>query len=223
MPIPKNHWDGLVYLHGLLPDTNRAGGSDRLVLSGGDFGLAYLTESWAARFVSELVRRYTVCFVGYSVSDPVMRYISDAVAADRESGESLPPMFAFVGYQPGTKAEVEEEWAAKDITPVPYLDEDNHKHLHHTLHAWAVLYRDGLKGKLQIINQAAMSPPHESTQEDDFVGRVLWAISDPGGKPARHFADLTSASSIEWLEPLSHRLWLEPDAGGTEPETLVAV
>jgi hypothetical protein len=130
LPIPKNHWDGLVYLHGLLPDTNRAGGSDRLVLSSGDFGLAYLTERWAARFVSELVRRYTVCFVGYSVSDPVMRYITDAVAADRESGESLPPMFAFVGYQPGAEAEVEEEWSAKDITPIPYLDEDNHKHLH---------------------------------------------------------------------------------------------
>ncbi len=216
LPIPKNHWDGLVYLHGLLPDTNRAGGSDRLVLSSGDFGLAYLTERWAARFVSELVRRYMVCFVGYSVSDPVMRYITDAVAADRESGEPLPPMFAFVGYQPGTKADVEEEWSAKDIKTIPYRDEDSHKYLHNTLHAWAVLYRDGLKGKLQIINQAAISPPSESTQEDDFVGRVLWAISDLGGKPARHFADLTSAPSIEWLEPLSDRLWLETDAGGTE-------
>ena len=32
--------------------------------AGGDFGLAYLTECWAARFVSELFRNYTVCFVG---------------------------------------------------------------------------------------------------------------------------------------------------------------
>lgn len=214
LPIPKNHWDGLVYLHGLLPDTNRAGGSDRLVLSSGDFGLAYLTERWAARFVSELVRRYTLCFVGYSVSDPVMRYITDAVAADRESGEPLPPMFAFVGYQPGTEADVEEEWSAKDITPILYLDEDNHKYLHSTLNAWASLYRDGLEGKLQIINQAAISPPSDSTEEDDFVGRVIWAISDPAGNSARHFAELTPVPSISWLKPLSERLWLEPDAVG---------
>ena len=38
---------------------------DRLMLSSGDFGLAYLTERWAAKFVRERFRNYTVCFVGY--------------------------------------------------------------------------------------------------------------------------------------------------------------
>ena len=41
LPVPKNRWDGLVYLHGLLPATLSAGELDRLVLSSGDFGLAY--------------------------------------------------------------------------------------------------------------------------------------------------------------------------------------
>jgi hypothetical protein len=39
-------------------------------------GLAYLTERWAARLVGELFRNFTVCFVGYSINDPVLRYMN---------------------------------------------------------------------------------------------------------------------------------------------------
>jgi NAD-dependent SIR2 family protein deacetylase len=59
LPIPKNsRWNGLVYLHGLLPDEPDETSLNRLVVTSGDFGLAYLTERWAARFVSELFRNY---------------------------------------------------------------------------------------------------------------------------------------------------------------------
>ncbi|MDR2689097.1 MAG: hypothetical protein LBB76_04990, partial [Azoarcus sp.] len=51
LPVPKTRWDGLVYLHGLLPVAPTVGDLDRLVVSSGDFGLAYLIEGWAARFV----------------------------------------------------------------------------------------------------------------------------------------------------------------------------
>ena len=89
LPIPKNsRWNGLVYLHGLLPEKADDSALHRLVLTSGDFGLAYLTERWAARFVSELFRNYVVCFVGYSINDPVLRYMMDALAADRMLGES---------------------------------------------------------------------------------------------------------------------------------------
>ena len=74
LPIPKNsRWNGLVYLHGLLPEKADDTALNRLVVTSGDFGLAYLTERWAARFVSELFRNYVVCFVGYSINDPVLR------------------------------------------------------------------------------------------------------------------------------------------------------
>src|SRR5665811_1044954 len=76
LPIPKpTRWHGVVHLHGLLPDRLDETALNRLVLTSGDFGLAYLTERWAARFVSELFRNYTVCFVGYSINDPVLRYM----------------------------------------------------------------------------------------------------------------------------------------------------
>ena len=55
LPVPKTRWNGLVYLHGLLAAKPDVDNLNSLVLSSGDFGLAYLTERWAARFVSETV------------------------------------------------------------------------------------------------------------------------------------------------------------------------
>jgi hypothetical protein len=41
-------------------------GLDTLVITSGDFGLAYLNGRRAARSVSELFRNYVVCLVDYS-------------------------------------------------------------------------------------------------------------------------------------------------------------
>ena len=94
LPIPKNSsWDGLVYLHGMLPEKPDDTDLNRLVVTSGDFGLAYLIERWAARFVSELFRNYVVCFVGYSINDPVLRYMMDA---HRMLGEVTPQAWTLV-------------------------------------------------------------------------------------------------------------------------------
>lgn len=86
LPVPKvGVWDSVVHLHGRICDAEPDGRS--LVLTSADFGAAYLTERWASRFLSELFRRFTVLFVGYSVEDPVVRYMMDAFAADRALGE----------------------------------------------------------------------------------------------------------------------------------------
>jgi hypothetical protein len=122
-----------VYLHGLLSAEPTAGELDRLVVSSGDFGLAYLTERWAARFVSELFRNYTVCFVGYSINDSVLRNMMDALAADRLLGESPPEMFAFGSYSRGKEEERANEWRAKNVTPILYREHKRHAYLHKTL------------------------------------------------------------------------------------------
>ena len=200
LPVPKNRWDGLVYLHGVLTLAPNTRDLDRLVLSSGDFGLAYLTERWAARFVSELFRNYTVCFVGYSINDPVLRYMMDALAADRLLGESPPEMFAFGSHAKGKEDAQEAEWCSKNVTPILYREHHHHLYLHRTLHAWASTYRDGVGGKEQIIVQYANSQPQHSTKEEDFVGRLLWALSDKTGLPALRFADMVPAPPFDWVE-----------------------
>lgn len=223
LPVPKNRWDGLVYLHGMLPLIPTASELDRLVVSSGDFGLAYLTERWAARFVSELFRNYTVCFVGYSINDPVLRYMMDALAADRLLGESPPEMFAFGSYSKGKEDERANEWRAKNVTPILYREHNRHSYLHKTLRAWAETYRDGVRGKERIVVECAMARPLASTRQDDFVGRLLWALSDPGGLPARRFAELDPVPSLDWLEPLSEPRYLHSDLGrfGVQSKTAV--
>lgn len=203
LPIPKNsRWDGLIYLHGLLPDRTEDTALNRLVVTSGDFGLAYLTERWAARFVSELFRNYVVCFVGYSIDDPVLRYMMDALAADRMLGEVTPQAWALGDCEPGQEHRKAIEWEAKGVTPILYEvppGSNDHSALHETLHTWADTYRDGVLGKERIVVSNALARPSASTQQDDFVGRMLWALSDKSGLPAKHFADFNPVPPLDWL------------------------
>lgn len=203
LPVPKRRWNGLVYLHGLLPDSDDAAAREHLVVSSGDFGLAYLTERWAARFVSELFRNYTVCFVGYSIDDPVVRYMMDALAADKLRGEAPIEMFSFASYGEKSRKVVELEWRSKHVTPILFSEADGYRYLRETLAAWALTYRDGTLGKERIVLELAMSHPSGSTTEDDFVGRLIWALSHPNGQPALKFAEMKPAPSLDWLEELS--------------------
>ena len=203
LPIPKNsRWNGLVYLHGLLPHKSDDTALNRLVVTSGDFGLAYLTERWAARFVSELFRNYVVCFVGYSINDPVLRYMMDALAADRMLGEVTPQAWALGDCEPGQEHQKTIEWEAKGVTPLLYeVPAGSHKHstLHKTLQVWAETYRDGVLGKERIVISHALAQPSASTQQDDFVGRMLWALSDKSGLPAKRLADFNPVPSLDWL------------------------
>lgn len=201
LPVPKNsRWNGLVFLHGLLPNKPDDTSLNRLVVTSGDFGLAYLTERWAARFVSELFRNYVVCFVGYSINDPVLRYMMDALAADRMLGESTPQAWAFGDYLSGSEAEAAEEWEAKGVSPILYNNSTgSHSALHETLSAWAATYRDGVLGKEQIVVRHALARPSASTKQDDFVGRMLWALSHKSGLPAKRFADINPVPPLDWL------------------------
>ena len=189
LPVPKTRWNGLVYVHGLLDPKPDADNLNSLVVSSGDFGLAYLTERWAARFVTarfvtDLFRNFTVCFVGYSIGDPVLRHMMDALAADRQLGEIPRKMFAFGDHSEEDRVSQTNKWKAKNVTPIMYLKDGDHTNLHRTLEAWANTYGDGAGGKEHIIVQSALARPVTSTKQDDFVGRVLWALSDPGGLPA---------------------------------------
>ncbi|MBB6157615.1 hypothetical protein HDC30_004866 [Pseudomonas sp. JAI115] len=203
LPIPKaSRWDGLVYLHGVLPKRSDATALNRLIVTSGDFGLAYLTERWAARFVGELFRNYVVCFVGYSINDPVLRYMMDALAADRMLGEATLTAWAFADCNPGKESEKTIEWESKGVAPILYEVPTNsvdHSALHNTLHAWSETYRDGVTGKERIVVSYALARPSASTREDNFVGRMLWALSDMSGLPARQFAEVNPVPTLDWL------------------------
>ncbi|HBT96860.1 MAG TPA: hypothetical protein DEB25_04095, partial [Desulfobulbaceae bacterium] len=196
--LKKSRWNGIVYLHGLLPDAADENALNNLILTSGDFGLAYLIERWAARFVSELFRNYVVCFVGYTIGDTVVRYMMDALAADQAMGENSIQHYALAPYPPG-----EDKWEDKGVVPIfynlPSIEDKEHKSLHKTLQKWAATYRDGTSGKEFIVLQHASNPPTDSA----ITGQMLWALSDPSGLPAKCFAEVNPAPPLKWLDVFS--------------------
>ena len=180
LPVPKPHsWSTLVHLHGRIlsdPGGSNSGGSD-LVLTSGDFGRAYLTERWAARFVTELFRHFTVVFVGYSLSDPVMRYLMDALAAERREGVRLGRAYAFADATADTDTiVVEDSWRAKRVEPIVYDDRDGHRLLRETLIAWAQIRTDPHVRSQIVLNGIKK---HPGPIGDRDVERVIWALQDP--------------------------------------------
>ncbi len=213
LPIPKpTRWHGVVHLHGLLPDSPDEMELNRLVLTSGDFGLAYLTERWAACFVSDLFQNFTVIFVGYSIEDPVLRYMMDALAADELLGEIRSKIYAFASFHKGEHDETQIEWQAKGVEPLLYevpVKKPDHSVLHCTLKEWADTYHDGVHGKKMIIAQHATVPPPTPSRSDFAVGRVLWALTDE--LAASHFANLNPVPPLEWLEPLTESQFCHDD------------
>lgn len=225
LPLAKDsHWNGLVYLHGRLPASENDKSLQHLVLTSGDFGLAYLTEGWAARFVSEMFRNYTVCFVGYSIDDTVLRYMMDALAADRSRGESTPSAYAFAEFDEGEEEQTRSEWEMKGVVPILYKADNNNHHsaLHETLKAWGELYRDGITGKEKIVSKYASVAPTACVVQDYAVAQMIWALSDKSGKPAQCFANFNPVPPLEWLYKFDKMRFKRSDLvrfGVTPPKT----
>lgn len=206
LPVPKTQWRSLVHLHGKIDDSDPE--CLNLVLSSGDFGKAYLTERWASRFITELFRRFTVLFVGYSISDPVVRYMMDALAADRQSGEAVKDAYVFADHKRKERANAIAAWKAKNVFPIPFDRKKSFSLLHKTLAEWAAIHRDGLIGKEGIV--ARYGPIAPKLPYDEAVSQVLWALSERSGHVARVFAELEAEPPLEWLEVFESQGLLDP-------------
>jgi len=126
--------------------------------------------------------------------------MTDALAADRLRGEASPEMFAFGSYKGKNEEKISNEWRAKNVVPILYKESAGHANLHKTIRSWAKTYRDGVRGKERIVVDCALAGPLSSTKQDDFVGRMLWAISDHQGSAAKQFAEHAPAPTLDWLQ-----------------------
>jgi hypothetical protein len=114
-------FDGLVYLHGAL--SQRA---DSLIVTDRDFGRAYLTDAWAARFLERMFTRYTVLFVGYSHNDVIMKYLARGLGRVKDRFILTP--------DPSDRL-----WAQLGITPIEYKKgpDGSHDALWNAIDGWA--------------------------------------------------------------------------------------
>lgn len=191
-------FSGLVYLHGHVRQEPR-----RLVATDVDFGEAYLTRAWAARFVHELFSSATVVFIGYSHDDVVMNYLAKGMGSKGRT------RYAF------TQESKEEDrlrearkWERLGITPIHYPVIDGlHRTLTETLEEWAgkaswsVIERAekvrGIVDSVQWTSAAAGLQAWLPGEDEDYLRK---ALCDPN--LAAVFAD--RAQGPEWLRWAGH-------------------
>lgn len=209
LPIPRNDriasWRSIVYLHGRLnpgsPD------NQHLVLTSSDFGRAYLTDAWAARFVARLFAEFTVLFIGYSLNDPVLRYMTDAFAAEdmlARSGRKRPPAYIFVPYKGQPPAP--KPWKQRRLEPIFYRAAYRHRALKNTLIEWARARQDYLASIHTIVQRYGTQLP--SALEPSYAANLVWAVCDrvgDDGHGAKIFSQLVSPAPIEWLGEFERR------------------
>lgn len=196
LPVPKpQKWDSLVYLHGRFADEDPEG--RHLVLTAGDFGVAYLTERWASRFVAEMFNHFEVLFIGYSAEDPPMRYLVDALAAERQGDRRIRQAYALAPAPPGREGVVADTWRARGIIPILYDPRDGHAALRETLTTWAGVWRGGLRSRQNLVREYGPKDPTRLGPE--LVSQVCWAVSEPRGTLARLFAELEPVPPLAWI------------------------
>lgn len=146
---------GIVYLHGCVTRD-----PSELVITDKDLGYAYLTEAWATRFLRKLLQEYVVVFIGYSLTDPTMRYLTLGLP----SGSSR---YMF------TKSESakDPEWGRLGVQTIP--SGDGYENLVPALRAW-----DGLARMKQLDHRARVenilaAGPMLSPMDSDYLKNRL--------------------------------------------------
>ena len=174
---------GLVYLHGRMDRrVTRGGARQGLVLSSSDFGRAYLAEGWATRFIRELLDRYTVILLGYSATDPPVRYLLQGLHTGGRKNQAR--LYAF---DSGTEEEAQARWRDSGVHVLAYPATDCfHSKLWDTLSAWADRADDPEAWQERIVSLAMKGPrdlaAYERGQVASLVrtntGSKLFAIAD---------------------------------------------
>lgn len=199
-------WRSLTFLHGRITDAADQG-ADNLIITSADFGRAYLQDGWAARFIVELFREFTVLFIGYSINDPVMTYLVDAIALDRESGKPFRQPYAFAPYDSESPEEGAEEsharWKSRNVTPILYPSTSHHIALRKTIEEWSALHVGGFESRLAKALEITRHPHVPAVGMDkESIENLVWALSKADGSVAKGFAGSDPQPHISWLQPL---------------------
>ena len=155
LPLGRD-FTGIVYLHGSIEQPPPS-----LVVTDRDFGRAYLTDAWAARFLQDMFRNFTVLFIGYSHNDVVMSYLARGLLPD-----SL-PRFGFASDDPPA------EWPGLGIKPICYPSADEHAALGEAMGKWADFSRMGLLDHERRIADLVSKPPPEDPPTLSYLERVV--------------------------------------------------
>ena len=182
--------NGLVYLHGRINNSIKRGEAlQGLVVSSSDFGQAYLAEGWATRFMLDLLDRYTVVVLGYSASEPPVRYLLQGLRKT-----SLMKGATIYAFDSGTEEEVRARWNDRKVRVIAYPESDKHSVLWDTLEAWAQRADSPLAWQHKVVELAQKGPRKLERHERGQVASLVRTIDG-----AKMFAEADPTPPGEWL------------------------
>jgi hypothetical protein len=164
---------GIVYIHGRVDQERR-----RLVATDDDFGKAYLTDAWAARFLDRMFATRPVLFVGYSHKDTIMKYLARGLGGRSEKRYAI------------TDDSESSLWRQLGITPIHCSHDD----IAAALNDWATRASGGLLGhrarvKALVADQDPTPIPETMSYLETIIG---------GKNTARFFTE--HARGRLWLQ-----------------------
>ncbi len=127
---PASRFKGICFLHGKVDHPGE------MILTDEDIGRAYMGERWALKFANDLFRMFNVLFIGYSLEDPPLRYLSLALEGTTDSKEK----WSFVPRpkEESKMNELEKEWLRRGVEVIWYpLKRNDYRSLEKVLGAWA--------------------------------------------------------------------------------------
>lgn len=167
---------GIVHLHGSVSRSPA-----ELVLTDRDFGRAYLYDAWATRFLQKMFDSFTVLFIGYSVDDPIMRYLSLGLPSKTKR--------YVMTHKPD-----EDKWIHLGIRPISYPGTDSHHGaLLGALQAWDLRARMGQLDHRARMREIVEGGASLTPVDRDYVVRRLRTVEG-----ATDFAQV--ATTVPWLK-----------------------
>jgi hypothetical protein len=201
--------EGIVYLHGRRKEKGEIRREESLIVSSADFGRAYLAQGWATKFMTDLLRHYTIVLVGYSANDPPVRYLLEGIHV---LGEDRPSrIYAF---DRGSSEAVQARWRDRGVRVLAYPESDaDHASLWGTLRAWAERTDDVDRWRRLTAKLAHQRP---STLHPYQRGQIASLVQTDGG--AKVFREGSDVPSAEWLCVFDRNIRFAKPYKETEPD-----
>ena len=137
-----NDVEGIVHVHGNINNPKY------MVLTDEDFGKAYLTEGYAARFLIKLFQSYTILFIGYSYKDTILRYLTRAMNRTSEKTRFI------------ITDEERLDWETLGLTPI-YFPHQNYSKMREGLIKLGQRAKRGLLDWSDMIKEFQIEPPRD--------------------------------------------------------------
>lgn len=169
---------GIIHVHGNVDNPKY------MVVTDEDFGKAYLTDGYAARFLIKLFQSYTTLFIGYSYKDTIMRYLTRAMA--RNIG---PHKFIMTD-------DNDSDWNALGITPI-YFEKSDYVAEKDGLRKLGQRAKRGLLDWKNQFEEFLNYPPKDLSLETE----IDYILTD--FEKARILADCVCGA--EWVEVLDKK------------------